>query len=142
MEANAEKQRLAEDAAREKVGADDMPTAQAGSAQFNSPLGIAVATNGDVFIADSGNHCIRRISGGVVSTCAGSPPIWGSADGAGTNAQFNGPVGLAFDARGNLFVSDANNDTIRKITTNGVVTTLAGALNQAFGRTMSLRQYQ
>ena len=101
-----------------------------------------MATNGDVFIADSGNHCIRRISGGVVSTCAGSPPIWGSADGAGTNAQFNGPVGLAFDARGNLFVSDANNDTIRKITTNGVVTTLAGALNQAFGRTMSLRQYQ
>ena len=67
------------------------------------------------------------MSGGVVSTFAGSPQIWGSADGAGTNAQFNGPVGLAFDARGNLFVSDVNNDTIRKITTNGVVTTSAGA---------------
>jgi len=99
----------------------------AGSAQFSSPLGIAVATSGDVFVADSGNHCIRRISGGVVSTFAGSPQIWGSADGTGTNAQFNGPVGLAFDARGNLFVCDANNDTIRKITTNGVVTTFAGA---------------
>jgi sugar lactone lactonase YvrE len=99
----------------------------AGSAQFNSPLGIAVATNGDVFVADSGNHCIRRISGGMVSTFAGSPQIWGSADASGTNAQFNGPVGLAFDTRGNLFVSDANNDTIRKITTGGVVTTFAGA---------------
>jgi sugar lactone lactonase YvrE len=98
----------------------------AGGAQFNSPLGVAVATNGDVFVADSGNHCIRRISGGMVSTFAGSPQIWGSVDATGTNAQFNGPVGLAFDARGNLFVSDANNDTIRKITTNGVVTTFAG----------------
>jgi len=99
----------------------------AGGAQFNSPLGIAVAPGGDVFVADCGNHCIRRISGGTVSTFTGSPQIWGSANGTGTNAQFNGPVGLAFDSRGNLFVSDANNDTIRKITTNGVVTTFAGS---------------
>jgi sugar lactone lactonase YvrE len=109
------------------AGSGGFADGAAGSAQFNSPLGIAVATNGDVFVADGGNHCIRRISGGVVSTFAGSPQIWGSADGAGTNAQFNGPVGLAFDARGNLFVSDANNDTIRKITTNGGVTTFTGA---------------
>ena len=108
------------------AGSSGFADGAAGGAQFNSPLGIAVATNGDVFVADSGNHCIRRISGGTVSTFAGSPQIWGSADGTGTNAQFNGPVGLAFDARGNLFVSDANNDTIRKITTNGVVTTFAG----------------
>lgn len=109
------------------AGSSGFADGPAGGAQFYSPLGIAVATNGDVFIADSGNHCIRRISGGAVSTFAGSPQIWGSADGTGTNAQFNGPVGLAFDARGNLFVSDANNDTIRKITANGVVTTFAGA---------------
>lgn len=98
-----------------------------GSAQFNSPLGIAVAPNGTIYIADSGNHCIRTISGGVVSTFAGSPGIWGSADGSGTNAQFNGPVGLAFDSSTNLFVADANNDTIRKITPTGMVTTFAGA---------------
>jgi len=98
----------------------------AGGAQFNSPVGIIVATNGAVFVADSGNHCLRQISGGVVSTFAGSPQVWGSADGAGTNAQFNGPVGLAFDANQNLFVSDANNDTIRKIAPNGTVTTFAG----------------
>jgi sugar lactone lactonase YvrE len=109
------------------AGSSGFADGAAGSAQFNSPLGIAVATNGDVFVADSGNHCIRRISGGVVSTFAGSPQIWGSVDGSGTNAQFNGPVGLAFDARGSFFVSDANNDTIRKITTNGIVTTFAGA---------------
>jgi len=109
------------------AGSSGFADGMVGSAQFNSPLGIAVATNGGVFVADSGNHCIRRISGSVVSTFAGSPQIWGSADGTGTNAQFNGPVGLAFDTRGNLFVSDANNDTIRKITANGIVTTFAGA---------------
>ena len=109
------------------AGSSGFADGAAGGAQFDSPLGIAVATNGDVFVADSGNHCIRRISGGMVSTFAGSPQIWGSADGTGTNAQFNGPVGLVFDARGNLFVSDANNDTIRKVTTNGVVTTFTGA---------------
>jgi sugar lactone lactonase YvrE len=98
----------------------------AGGALFSSPLGVAVWTNGDVFVADSGNHCIRKISSGAVSTFAGSPQVWGSADGTGTNAQFNSPCGLAFDARGNLFVCDANNDTIRKITPDGVVTTFAG----------------
>lgn len=109
------------------AGSSGFADGVAGSAQFSAPLGIAVATNGTVFVADSGNHCIRRISGGMVSTFAGSPQIWGSTDASGTNAQFNGPIGLVFDGRGNLFVSDANNDTIRKITTNGVVTTFAGA---------------
>jgi sugar lactone lactonase YvrE len=99
----------------------------AGGAQFSSPLGIVVAPNGTVCVADSRNHCIRQISGGVVSTFAGSPQVWGNTDGKGTNAQFNGPVGLAFDSRTNLFVSDANNDTIRKIATDGTVTTFAGA---------------
>jgi sugar lactone lactonase YvrE len=114
----------------------------AGSALFNSPLGIAVWTNGNVFVADSGNHCIRKISGGAVSTFAGSPQVWGIANGTGTNAQFNSPCGLAFDVRGNLFVCDANNDTIRKITTSGSVTTfagLAGADGTADGNLSSAR---
>jgi sugar lactone lactonase YvrE len=100
------------------------------SALFNSPLGIAISSDGSVFIADSGNHCIRKISQGIVSTFAGYPQVWGSADGNGTNAQFNGPCGLKFGARGNLFVSDANNNTIRKITPNGLVTTFAGAAGE------------
>jgi streptogramin lyase len=98
----------------------------AGGALFNSPLGIVIGANGAIFVADSGNHIIRTIYGGTVSTFAGSAQIWGSLDGVGTNAQFNGPVGLAFDSQGNLFVSDANNDTIRRIGTNGMVTTYAG----------------
>ncbi|HEY1662572.1 MAG TPA: NHL repeat-containing protein [Verrucomicrobiae bacterium] len=108
------------------IGPGGFADGVAGAALFSSPLGIAVATNGTIFIADSGNHCIRQIFGGMVSTFAGAPKIWGTADGTGTNAQFNGPVGLVFDARGNLFVSDANNDTIRVIATNGLVTTFAG----------------
>jgi sugar lactone lactonase YvrE len=99
----------------------------AGGAQFSSPLGIAVAPDGTIYVADSGNHCIRVISGGNVSTFAGSPQVWGSADGSGTNAQFNSPCGLAFDNHTNLFVCDANNNTIRKITPAGAVTTFAGA---------------
>ena len=102
----------------------------AGGALFCSPLGIAVWTNGNVFVADSGNHCIRKISGGVVSTFAGSPQVWGSANGTGTNAQFNGPCGLKFDSNGILFVSDANNNTIRKITPDGAVATFAGAAGE------------
>jgi sugar lactone lactonase YvrE len=101
-----------------------------GTALFNSPLGIVVWTNGTVYVADSGNHCIRKISGGTVATFAGSPQVWGSADGTGTNAQFNAPCGLRFDAHRILFVSDANNNTVRRITTNGVVTTFAGAAGQ------------
>lgn len=98
-----------------------------GSAQFNSPLGIAVAPNGTIYVADSGNHCIRAIAAGSVTTFAGSPGNWGSTDGTGTNSMFNGPVGLAFDSRTNLFVADANNDTIRKITPSRMVATFAGA---------------
>jgi sugar lactone lactonase YvrE len=96
-------------------------------ARFNGPLGIAVATNGTIFVADSGNHAIRKItSAGIVTTLAGELEIWGSTDGAGESAHFNGPVGLALDGQGNVIVADANNHTLRKVTPEGVVTTLAG----------------
>jgi hypothetical protein len=111
-------------------GSDGFLDGAVANAWFNSPLGIAVWTNGNVFVADSGNHCIRKISGGVVTTFAGKPQVWGSANGTGTNAQFNSPCGLKFDSLGNLFVADANNNTIRKITPNGIVTTFAGAAGQ------------
>jgi len=98
------------------------------NAAFSDPAAIVADANGNFFVADSQNHAIRKITtNGVVTTFTGSPQVWGSADGRGTEAQFNGPVGLAFDAHGNLFVSDANNDTIRQIAPDGTVTTFAGA---------------
>ena len=99
------------------------------SAQFGFPAGIAVDTEGVVYIADSTLGSIRRITpAGVVTTLAGatSQYSYGSTDGAGQNAKFNGPSGVAVDASGLVYVADSNNHTIRKVTKAGVVTTLAG----------------
>ena len=95
-------------------------------ARFNSPLGIAVDDHGAIFVADTGNHTIRRISNGVVTTLAGSAGEWGTQDGLGLVARFNGPIGLVVGPDRDLFVSDANNYTIRRVSTAGVVTTIAG----------------
>jgi sugar lactone lactonase YvrE len=104
-----------------------------GSAQFDAPQGIAVNGSGDVFVADTMNHTIREIaSGGVVTTFAGFPGNFGSADGTNGAAQFDRPAGLAIDGAGNLFVADMLNQTIREITPAGVVTTIAG-LARVFG---------
>jgi len=96
-----------------------------GAAQFYQPAGLAMDSAGNLYVADSGNNTIRKItSGGVVSTFAGSPGIAGSTDGA--SALFNQPIGVAVDGAGNVYVTDSGNNTIRKITSTGVVTTLAG----------------
>lgn len=98
------------------------------AAQFSPMQGIAVDKSGNVYVADSENETIRKITpGGEVSTLAGTTGIAGSADGAGSTAQFNHPLGIAVDGSGNLYVADTGNNTIRKITTAGMVTTLAGA---------------
>jgi sugar lactone lactonase YvrE len=97
------------------------------AARFAEPDGIAVDTAGNVFVADTSNHTIRKItSAGVVTTFAGTAGVSGSTDGAGSAARFNAPFGLTADTAGNLFVTDNNNFTIRKVTSAGVVTTLAG----------------
>ena len=112
-------------------GNADYADGSASDARFNQPLGLTVASDGSVFVADSGNHLIRIIAtNGTVSVLAGNPETFGSADGTGTNAFFNSPVGLALAADGSLFVSDANNFTLRKVTAAGVVTTIAGAAGQ------------
>lgn len=98
-----------------------------GAARFSAPRGVAIGRGGIVFVADTDNHTIRRVTpSGRVLTLAGSPGLAGSADGKGTAARFSGPRSVAVDHAGNVFVADTLNSTIRKVTPDGVVTTLAG----------------
>jgi sugar lactone lactonase YvrE len=100
---------------------------QGTAAQFFHPKGIAVDNNGNILVADSYNHKIRKItSGGYVTTLAGSGTK-GFADGQGTVAKFREPSGIAVDNNGNIWVADSENHRIRKITSGGYVTTLAGS---------------
>ena len=88
---------------------------------------MAVDSAGNVYVADTNNHTIRKITpGGVVTTLAGFPGTSGTTDATGNNARFNQPRGIAVDSAGILYVADTNNHTIRKITAGAVVTTLAG----------------
>ena len=97
------------------------------AARFKSPYGAAVDGNGNIYVADTGNHTIRKItSAGVATTLAGTAGASGSANGTGSAARFNFPYGVTVDGSGNVYVADSFNYTIRKITSAGVVTTLAG----------------
>jgi sugar lactone lactonase YvrE len=111
-------------ASQPPYGAADGPAL---SARFHTPVGVGVDAAGNVFVADSVNNTIRRIStGGVVTTLAGLAGTSGSADGVGSVARFSDPEGLAVDAQGRVYVTDLGNWTVRRIAPDGVVTTLAG----------------
>lgn len=106
-----------------ETGYRDGPAAEA---QFDSPVGVAVDEDGVVYVADTYNDCVRKITkDGTVSTIAGkgSP---GLRDGYAQDAAFDTPCGIVVDKDGNLFVADTGNDAIRKITSQGEVTTFAG----------------
>lgn len=101
--------------------------ARGGEARFRSPWAIAVTTAGIAYVADTGNHVIRKIDlDGTVSTFAGKPGEPGYVNGTGSEARFDGPHALAFGKDGNLYLADASN-AVRRITPDGVVTTLAGS---------------
>jgi sugar lactone lactonase YvrE len=102
------------------------------AARFNSPVGLAVDTAGNVYVADSKNLTIRKITPtGAVTTLAGSPSQLGATDGQGAAARFFLPYGVAVDAAGNVYVAEGGNHLIRKITPDGLVSTLAGTAMQA-----------
>ena len=96
------------------------------SAQFSSPRGVAVTPAGIVYVGDTWNHKIRKISPtGEVTTLAGF--FKGLADGTGIDAEFSSPSGISVDASGNVYVADIENSLLRKISPTGVVTTFAGS---------------
>ena len=111
---------------------------QGQSASFSWPEGLAVDGSGNVFVADSQNHAIRKISpSGNVTTLAGPRAGWSSgiagyANGQGTEARFNYPTGVTVDGSGNVYVAEYGNNRIRKISPSGNVTTLAGSGTAGF----------
>jgi len=111
-----------------QTGVNDGPIA---NAVFNNPDGVCIDSQGNIYVADTKNNIIRKIStAGIVSTFAGNM-IASSVDATGSAASFNYPTGLAIDVSDNLYVADYKNNQIRKITPAGVVTTVAGS--GAFG---------
>src|SRR4029077_10240820 len=98
----------------------------AGRAQLRNPSDIVVDRSGNMFIADSTNYRVRKIaSGGVISTLAGNGNR-GFSDGTATTAQFNLPMGAVVDAAGNLYITDRDNQRVRRLALDGTVSTIAG----------------
>jgi len=112
-----------------QVGANDNT---GGAARFYHPFGLALDSATNLYIADSYNHTIRKMTPAtVVTTIAGTAGVPGSLNATGTAAQFNYPTGVAVDAATNVYVADQGNHTIRMITPGGAVTTLAGSAGQS-----------
>jgi len=105
----------------------DGGSATASTVLMNSPYGVKVDNSGNIYIADLLNHVVREVSGGNISTIAGNNQFGFQGDGGpAAQAEFNQPFGLALDSNHNLFISDSQNNRVRKIDTNGIVTTVAG----------------
>ena len=104
------------------------------SAELNTPFGVAVDSSGNFYIADSLNNVVRKVSGGTITTVAGPGPTSGNPATAGysgdngpaTSATLNHPDGVAVDSSGNIYIADTGDNVIRKVSTNGIITTVAG----------------
>jgi len=98
-------------------------------AKLNKPYSVAVDAYGSVYISDTGNQCLRKVTpGGIINTIAGTPTQSGFAgdNGPALQAKFYSPSGIALDASGNIYIADKSNSRIRKILPSGIVTTIAG----------------
>jgi sugar lactone lactonase YvrE len=104
------------------------------NASLNSPYGVALDASGNLYIADEGNNRIRKVDGtGKITTVAGTNSGGYSGDGgAAACAKLNIPFGVALDFVGNLYIADTGNNRIRKVDTNGVITTVAGTNKSGF----------
>ncbi len=105
------------------------------AALLDNPTGLAVDGAGNVYIADSGNHAIRKIDTlGMIATVAGTgAPGFGGDGGPATAAQLNAPAGVALDSAGNLYIADSGNQRIREVAGDGTITTLAGSGLAGYG---------
>jgi len=103
------------------------------SAKLNVPYSVAVDSAGNLYVADSYNHRIRKVdTNGIITTVAGSGSGYSGDGGLATSAQLFFPSGVTVDGAGNLFISDTYNFRIRKVDTNGIITTVAGSGNTGF----------
>ncbi|MDE0627264.1 MAG: SUMF1/EgtB/PvdO family nonheme iron enzyme [Bryobacterales bacterium] len=107
----------------------------AASAQLDSPSGVAVDAAGNLYIADRGNHRVRKVdASGVITTVAGTASRGSGGDGGpATGAQLNSAAGVAVDAAGNLYIADTFNGRVRKVDSAGVITTVAGTVVGRYG---------
>src|SRR5689334_8095985 len=111
-------------------GSEGFADGTGAQASFNTPSGIAIDADGNLYVADTGNNRIRKVTPqGVVTTVAGDGTA-GYVDGQAAQARFNGPIGVAVGGDGNIYVADTYNDRIRRISPEGQVTTIAA--NEAF----------
>ena len=97
------------------------------AAKLNSPTGVTFDAVGNLYIADYGNCRIRKVNtSGIITTIAGGLQGYSGDGGAATAAKLNNPASVSFDATGNLYIADRNNNRIRKISTSGIISTIAG----------------
>ena len=105
------------------------------SAQLAAPQGVAVDASGNIFIADTFNNVIRKVAGGTITTVAGDNALvagFSGDNGPATSAQLNNPTGVFVDASGNLYIADRGNNRVRKVSTSGTITTIAGTSGQGY----------
>jgi sugar lactone lactonase YvrE len=102
------------------------------SAAFNTPSALSLGPDGNLYVADTGNNRIRKITPVGQVTTVGGDGHAGYVDGPAAKAQFNGPIGLSVSGSGDIYVADTYNDVIRMITTEGEVTTIAGGGTPGF----------